>query len=214
MKNTVYLFSLALTAIGVAIGIPAFLDWMHLIFSGTAFDGNGFSSKVEPTFVRFTIGAIFMAAGQGLWKAASSRGSSNTTYNNQRYNHRYSKNTHNYKDVLMGDQYNVRGQAGAIGTNAYAHSMNFNQNNAQFEGSLDLVQLAEELSKLRQVMMNKATVAEHSIAIGEVAKAEKAAKEKNASKVMEHLNAAGHWALDIASKIGVPVAVEVLKRSI
>lgn len=118
-----------------------------------------------------------------------------------------------FKEQIMGDKYNVSGQAGAVGSNAHAHDMTFNQLGSQIEKSVDLMQLANELSKLRQAMMKESTEVEHSIAVGEIAKAEQAAQSKDSSKIAEHLKSAGKWALDIASKIGVPIAVEALKRS-
>jgi hypothetical protein len=117
------------------------------------------------------------------------------------------------KEQIMGDKFNVSGQAGAVGPNAHAHDMTFNQIGNQLEESIDLMALANELSTLRQAMMKESTEVEHSIAVGDVAKAEQAAKSKNATKVVEYLKSAGKWTLDIASKIGVPIAIEALKRA-
>ena len=117
------------------------------------------------------------------------------------------------KEQIMGDQYKVN-QAGAVGPQAHAHDMTFNQIGTQLEKSVDLLGLANELSILRKAMMKEATEAEHSIAVGDVAKAEQAAKSKDATKVAEYLKSAGNWALDIASQIGVPIAIEALKRAI
>ncbi len=113
------------------------------------------------------------------------------------------------------DEFNVSGQAGAVGPNAHAHDMTFNQKiGTQLENSVDLLQLADELSKLRQEMMKESTEKiEQIISVGEIAKAEQAAKSKDATKVAEYLKSAGKWALDIASKIGVPIAIEALKRA-
>ena len=118
------------------------------------------------------------------------------------------------KEQFMGDQYNISGQAGVVGSNAYAHDMTFNQIGSQLEESMDLLKLANELSTLRQAMMKESTEVEHSIAVGDVAKAEQAAKSKDAVKVVEYLKPTGKWTLDIASKIGVPIAIEALKRAI
>lgn len=112
----------------------------------------------------------------------------------------------------MGDTYNV-GQAGAVGPNAHAHDMTFNQIGGQIEASMDLSELAQQLSRLRQTMSQEATEAEHHIAVGEIAKAEKAAKEKDASKVAESLKSAGKWALEVASKIGVSLAIDAIKQA-
>lgn len=112
----------------------------------------------------------------------------------------------------MGDTYKV-GQAGAVGPGAHAHDMTFTQIGDQIEESVDLARLADELSSLRQAMKEQATAAEHDIAISDIAKAEQAAKTRDSSKVAEHLQSAGTWALDIASKIGVPLAIEALKQA-
>jgi len=89
--------------------------------------------------------------------------------------------------------------------------MTFQQIGGQIEKSIDLPQLAEELSKLRQAMKQQATEAEHDIAVSDIAKAEQAAKSKDTSKIAEYLQSAGKWTLDIASKFGVPVAIEAIK---
>lgn len=210
MQTTSFVLGLALMAAGVVVAFPAFVNWAHLLFSGGAFSrSGGFSSQVEPTFVQFAIGALLAGAGQVFWKVASSNRTDNRTYDQRRYN----QSTNYHGDVQVGDNYQVN-QAGAVGPNARANHVTFNQAAGRIEGSINFVQLADELSKLRQVMMREASEVEHSIAVGEVAKAEQAAKEKDPSKVAEHLKLAGKWALDIASKIGVPVAVEVLKKSI
>ncbi len=119
------------------------------------------------------------------------------------------------ENIIMGDQFNVSGQAGAVGPNAQAYDMTFNQIGSQIEKSVDLMQLANELSQLRQEMMKASKDdVEHIIAIGDVAKAEQAAKAKDSAKVAESLKSAGKWTLDIASKIAVPVAIEALKLAI
>ncbi len=112
-------------------------------------------------------------------------------------------------DIQMGDNYTV-GQ-GIAGRNVHAHDMTFQQVGSQIEKSIDLPQLAEELSKLRQEMKQQATEAEHDIAVSDIAKAEQAAKSKDTSKIAEYLKSAGSWTLEIASKIGVPVAIEAIK---
>jgi hypothetical protein len=115
---------------------------------------------------------------------------------------------------IVSEQYNVSGQAGAVGSNAHAHDMTFNQQiGSQIEKTVDLEQLANELATLRQAMIKESKEVGHSIAVGEIAKAEQAATSKDATKVVEYLKAAGQWALDIASKVGVPIAIEALKRA-
>lgn len=116
-------------------------------------------------------------------------------------------------DLLMGDSYKV-GQAGAVGPNSQASHMTFNQIWNEVKESVDLAKLAEELVRLRQEMKNKAVELEQDIAISEIAKAELSAKIGNGSKTLEHLKNAGKFALDVGTKIGTNLAVEVIKKAI
>ena len=126
---------------------------------------------------------------------------------------RPSHSYHSQGDITMGDEYNV-GQAGAVGPNAYAENMSFQQIGGNIERSMDLAALAGELATLRQAMKREATEPEHDAAVGEVAKAEQAAKAQDSSKVAESLKAAGKWALDAATKVGTTLAAEALKESL
>ncbi|MGD0043050.1 MAG: pentapeptide repeat-containing protein, partial [Isosphaeraceae bacterium] len=72
--------------------------------------------------------------------------------------------------------------------------------------SIDLPKLADDLVKLRAALQREATEPEHDVAIGNVSMAAKAAKEGNGPKALEYLKAAGKWALDTATKVGVSVA--------
>ena len=112
----------------------------------------------------------------------------------------------------MGDRYEA-GQAGAMGPKAHARDMSFQQLWQQHQGSIDLPQLAVELSQLRAELRKQATDAEHDQAIGELGAAEVAAKKGDGAKVMEHLAVAGKWTLETATKIGTAVAAAVIKHS-
>jgi uncharacterized protein YjbI with pentapeptide repeats len=114
----------------------------------------------------------------------------------------------------MGDTYNIDGQAGAVGPNAHAHDMTFNQIASRLEKSVDFVELAKQLAELRQAILPQQSVSpQAAIALGKVAEAELGAIEKNASKVVESLKAAGQWTLDFARDIGKEVVVEAIKQS-
>jgi len=78
---------------------------------------------------------------------------------------------------------------------------------------MELENLAAELLTLHQMMSQEAKESTHYTAIAEVAKAEEAAKANDSSKVAESLKAAGKWALDVATKIGVSLATEAIKQS-
>jgi hypothetical protein len=117
---------------------------------------------------------------------------------------------------IMGDNYDVTGEqvvGFAVGPNAQAHDISFNQIVNQIEQTVDLFQLADELARLRQAMSKEATETEQHIAIGEVAKGEQAAKAKDSIKPVQSLKSAGGWALEVATKIGVSLASDVLKNS-
>lgn len=113
-----------------------------------------------------------------------------------------------YKDIKGSVV--VTGNVDGSITNQVSNS--FNQGQGELE-NIDLLQLAQEFSILRQAMKQEATEVEHDEAIGEIAKAEKSAKNKDISGVMAHLKSVGKWTLDVATKIGVSIAVEVIKQS-
>jgi len=88
--------------------------------------------------------------------------------------------------------------------------------------SFDMIQLATELSKLRQAMkqrqvseskQDESTSIEQDEAISNVGKAQKASEAKDMPKVLEYLKFASQWALDVATQIGIPVAIEAIKKA-
>jgi hypothetical protein len=112
----------------------------------------------------------------------------------------------------MGNTYNVSGQAGAVGDNASASNMTFNQIVNHFEKSIDMPALARQLGELR-LEMAKDPSPQSAVAQGETAKAEIAAQAGNTAKVVEHLKAAGEWTFDFAKEIGKDVVVAAIKQS-
>ncbi|RKP50779.1 hypothetical protein [Trinickia fusca] len=116
--------------------------------------------------------------------------------------------------IAMGDQYNISGQAGAVGPNAQAAHNTFNQACEQAAAGIDLVALAEELASLRASMRKEATDVEHDQAIASVGAAETAAKNHDAAGAIGHLKSSGKWALDVAAKIGTAVAVKAIEKAI
>lgn len=115
-------------------------------------------------------------------------------------------------EITMRDLYTT-GQAGAIGPNAHAHDMTFNQIWNYMQSSVDLSQLANELTRLRQEMKKEAIEPEQDIAVSEIAKAEQAAKSGYGAKTLGHLKSAGKWAFDVATKIGTSLAAKAIKKS-
>ena len=117
-------------------------------------------------------------------------------------------------DIKMGDEYNISGQAGAVGPNSHAHDNTFNQIVNQLEKSINLADLAQQLAELRQATTAKQdTSPQAAMAVGKLAEAEIAANEKNPSRVVQSLKAAGEWALDFAKEAGKEIAVEAIKQS-
>lgn len=121
---------------------------------------------------------------------------------------------HEKENIMTGDQYNITGQTGAVGPNAHAHDITFNQAWNQLSGTMDLPSLKGELDLLRQALKREATDPEHDIAIAQVANAEIAAKEGDGAKMLEHLRKTGQWVLSVATKIGVTVAATAINHAL
>lgn len=119
-----------------------------------------------------------------------------------------------YVEVVMGDQYNISGQAGAIGPDAHAHDMTFGQTWQQLQNSVDLTRLATELRQLHEAMQRDAVEPSHQLAAGAVAAAEQSALQGDGPKVVEYLKSGGKWALSVAEKIGVGVATAAIKGAL
>jgi hypothetical protein len=119
-----------------------------------------------------------------------------------------------FTEVIMGDKYDISGQAGAVGPRAHAHDLTFNQIWNQVQNKLDLTQLANELQKLHEVLEREATEPSQKLAAGAVAAARQSARQKDGPKALEYLKTAGTWALGVAEKIGVDVATEALKGAL
>src|SRR5262249_29156608 len=60
---------------------------------------------------------------------------------------------------MSSDTYNISGQAGAVGPNAHAHDMTFNQIGSRIEESMNLTALASELEVLCQALKKEAAEA-------------------------------------------------------
>jgi hypothetical protein len=96
----------------------------------------------------------------------------------------------------------------------------YQENIAQISDSIviqtinsNLPKLADELSKLRQAMIEQAEEPDHYRAIANISEAEKAVQSGDGSKTFEYLKRAGKMAFGIAKEIGVNVVSEVIKKS-
>jgi len=90
----------------------------------------------------------------------------------------------------------------------------FEQSWNEAAGSINLAKLADELAQLRAAMQQEASVTEQLEATLNVSRAADAAKEDKGSKALEYLKAAGNWALDTATKLGIDVASDALTKAI
>jgi hypothetical protein len=115
------------------------------------------------------------------------------------------------EEKIMGDSYSSVGQVAAMGPNAQATDIKFQQLWTQEQNRLDLPQLACELRLLVEALGSEARDPEHQLDIGAIAAAEASAKAGNGPKTLEYLKKTGVWVLDVASKIGVPLAVAAIK---
>ena len=114
---------------------------------------------------------------------------------------------------IVGDKYTV-GQAGAVGPNARAENIQFQQIWLQSSSDLDIGQLADELKLLRGHLRQLADTPQEDEAVAEVSKAQAAALEGDGAGAMRHLRQAGKWALDGATAIGTAVAAAAIKASL
>ena len=117
-------------------------------------------------------------------------------------------------EVVMGDKYEISGQAGAVGRGAHAHHMSFTQRWDSLAGTVDLKELTSELQRLREAMEREAVDPAHRLAIGAVAAAAESAARGEGPKVLEYLKAGGRWTLSLAEKIGVGLATAAIKSSL
>lgn len=107
----------------------------------------------------------------------------------------------------MGGKYDIKAEnVGAIGDRA--HAENFTQVSQPAGGG----SLAADLEKLRGAMLKEASESEHYAAVANVKAAEEEAKRGDENKALEYLKKAGQWTLEIATKIGVPIAIEAIKK--
>jgi len=113
-------------------------------------------------------------------------------------------------ELIMGDKY-VTTQAGVVGPNAKVDTINLQQ---VADTRVSLNDLADSLAILRTNLRDKAKSAEEDISLGAVASAEDAARKGDEAGVQLHLKRAGQWALDVAQKICIPVAVDAIKAAL
>lgn len=116
-------------------------------------------------------------------------------------------------DLRMTNDTYSAGQAGAMGPDAHAHDMTFQQVWNQNQASIDLPRLSSELGRLREAMRAQPSGLDQDAALGSVALAERAAEKGDGPSALRHLKSAGKWALKVSEQIGVRVAAAALKAA-
>jgi hypothetical protein len=124
----------------------------------------------------------------------------------------YMKTEINVKELYMEAKYKITGGTqGAVGDNAQASNNTFNTWN---QSGGDLKALAGELAQLRAELGKQAKSAEEFESAAAVAKAEDAAQKGDGSAAFDYLKSAGKWALEAATSIGIPVAIQAIKTAL
>lgn len=112
---------------------------------------------------------------------------------------------------MTGDTF-ISNKAGAVGPHATANNTTFFEAAASHD--IDLATLADQLAKLKVAMKATAENTGQLESLVAVSSAEDAARKGDAAYVFAKLKTAGNWAWDTATKIGVSVAAEAIKKAI
>jgi len=119
------------------------------------------------------------------------------------------------KTIIMGDHNEVSGgQVGVVGRHGKAENNTFNQVWQAAATDVDFEALMPQLEALRKSMRQDAVDVEHDQAVAAIGEAHKAASNKEGVAVLKHLKAAGSWAFDTATKIGVTIAAKAIQSAI
>jgi hypothetical protein len=111
---------------------------------------------------------------------------------------------------MARDIFNVE-RAGAVGPHSSATNTTFIEQHSDPLAGADLAVLSAELARLKATMQMDAKRTEHYAALAAVSEAEDAAKIGDKTSVATKLKAAGTWAFDVATKIGVSVAAKAIQ---
>ena len=107
-------------------------------------------------------------------------------------------------EVTIGNKYQIH----------YTGGNTFQQIYQGAADDLDLPQMARELAELRGTLQREASNVEQYRALAAVSEAEEAAETGDGPTALKRLKAAGQWTLDVATKIGIPVAQKAIQSAI
>jgi hypothetical protein len=111
---------------------------------------------------------------------------------------------------VMGDQYNISGQAGAVGPGAKAEANTFNQ--IPINQDIDMRALAKELEQLSEYLAADARDPEKEEDIATVVLAKKAAQRGDKGKALELLSSGGKWMIDAATQVGASLVAAIIQK--
>ncbi len=74
--------------------------------------------------------------------------------------------------------------------------------------------MAKELAKLRGTLHQEASKGDEYRALAAVSEAEEAAEKGDGPSALERLSAGGQWVLDVATRIGIPVAQKAIQAAL
>jgi hypothetical protein len=113
---------------------------------------------------------------------------------------------------MTRDTYITR-NAGAVGPKATAHNTTIIESHGTLLEGIDLLELTAELRFLKQAMSSEAQDTNQFEAVAAISAAEDAAKKGDGAAIVAKLRTAGSWAFETATKIGVSLAAEALKKA-
>jgi hypothetical protein len=120
--------------------------------------------------------------------------------------------TTSIEETHVGDNYEVSGQAAAVGREARAENTTMNQ--IRTGSNADLSVLARELDTLRNGMRAEAKTVADDQATVEIGLAVAAAERGDGDEVQSRLKNAGKWALGVATSIGTGVAAGAIRSAL
>lgn len=112
---------------------------------------------------------------------------------------------------MPGDTF-ISNKAGAVGPHATAINTTFIEG-AEVAHGVDLAALADELGKLKFALKGAANDTGELECLVAVSSAEDAARSGDETTAMAKLKAAGKWAWETATRIGVSVAADAIKKA-
>jgi hypothetical protein len=180
-------------------------------------------ASIFPPLLPYLIGAGFTTeAALAVWARSERKDSMRTSptqtlqkiFIEQVVQMRDQYNINHVENMAMRDQINQGKGIVITGDNAHVHDINFSEVWNQQGHNINLPELANQLTILREAMVAEAKQPAHYSAVADVNSAEEEAKKGNGPKALEYLSKAGQWALEVASKIAVPIASEAIKKSL